>query len=83
MAGYMSRVNALSGQSYGLINPLIYQAGNVNAFNDITEGNNSCDGITGYSATLGWDPVSGFGSPNGVALQQLLTGSQSTQPPPK
>jgi kumamolisin len=79
MAGYMARVNALSGQAHGLINPRLYAPGNTSAFNDITSGNNSCDGVTGYSAAVGWDAVSGFGSPNGIALQQLLLGS--LQPP--
>ena len=42
-------------------------------FNDITEGSNSgglsCDG---FKATQGWDPASGWGSPNFGLLKTLV-----------
>ena len=37
------------------------------SFKDITRGNNS-----GYSAAKGWDPCTGLGSPNGLAIQDLF-----------
>jgi len=71
--GIMSRLNAarLSQKkaSLGFVNPLFYSMFEENAsyFNDITVGNNncteSCCGV-GYSASKGWDPVTGLGSPN-------------------
>ncbi len=40
----------------------------VTAFHDITSGNNSVPGQTGYEATIGWDPVTGLGSVDAAAL---------------
>jgi len=39
---------------------------------DITSGNNSSPGIQGYTAGPGYDAVSGWGTPIGTQLQQLL-----------
>jgi subtilase family serine protease len=65
------------GIRVGFINPTLYAiAGNPVlyhlAFHDVTIGNNSWAGITGYSATPGWDPTTGLGSPNVSALVSLL-----------
>ncbi len=61
------------------------------AFNDITSGNNSFESVAGYSATAGYDMVSGLGSPRltdsdmyypGLAAQMCLdyrTNSDTTQ----
>ncbi|KAJ6504130.1 family S53 protease [Mycena vitilis] len=46
----------------GFLNPLIYA--HPEMFFDITKGNNpGCD-TDGFSATTGWDPVTGFGTPD-------------------
>jgi len=66
-----------SGKPLGFLNPFIYQvaAACPNCFHDITEGDNICteDGCSascqGFKCTAGWDPVTGFGSPN---VQQLI-----------
>ena len=71
-AGLCARLNALTGRKIGLLNAAIYKPNVSSAFNDITTGNNSCDGVVGYSAAIGWDPVSGFGSPNGEELLKLF-----------
>ncbi len=47
------------------------------AFHDITQGNNtvtllSGKGLKGYRARSGWDPVTGWGSPNAQVLVPLL-----------
>ncbi|KAJ6464216.1 peptidase S8/S53 domain-containing protein [Mycena vulgaris] len=53
----------------GLLNPLLYQ--NPSAFNDFIVGSNpGCDEI-GFNATRGWDPITGFGSPNYPKLQEI------------
>jgi kumamolisin len=39
---------------------------------DITSGNNDSPGLTGYAAAVGFDAVSGWGTPVGTALAQLL-----------
>lgn len=49
-------------------------------FKDVTVGHNKCGAYgwkpvccdTGYTATTGWDPVSGVGSPNVAALLQYV-----------
>ncbi|GAM20503.1 hypothetical protein SAMD00019534_036780 [Acytostelium subglobosum LB1] len=51
----------------GFLNPILYAAPS-NCFNDITIGNNMCTEVCctkyGYTATSGWDPASGLGTPN-------------------
>jgi tripeptidyl-peptidase-1 len=37
---------------------------------DITQGSNAYGGVPGYSATRGWDPASGWGTPNLILLQK-------------
>ncbi|KAH9837729.1 peptidase S8/S53 domain-containing protein [Rhodofomes roseus] len=64
-----------SGKStLGFLNPLIYalNAGTVTGFNDITVGNNPGCGTEGFNATIGWDPVTGWGSPNFGILKELV-----------
>jgi subtilase family serine protease len=77
-AGYLALVNQQSvanGHSaVGFINPIIYSIGlgtnYGNDFHDITSGNNGT-----YSTTVGYDLVTGWGSPNGVNLINLLAPS--------
>ena len=60
----------------GFIAPKLYSLSTTSAygsaFNDITTGNNSFNGITGYSAGTGWDPASGLGTPNVAGLVSAL-----------
>ncbi len=46
----------------GFINPTIYKNG-LTAFNDITTGGNQGCGTAGFTAEVGWDPVTGLGTP--------------------
>ncbi|KAF5392549.1 hypothetical protein D9757_002178 [Collybiopsis confluens] len=48
----------------GFINPVIYSDKFKNAFNDITSGGNQGCNTPGFTATDGWDPVTGLGTPN-------------------
>jgi len=41
-------------------------------FRDITQGDNSYGGVTGYQATKGWDPTTGLGSVDTGALVKKL-----------
>ena len=69
-----------AGRHLGLVNPAIYQIARSpsyhQAFHDITLGNNTVQfppaTITGYQAAPGWDPVTGWGSPNAQVLIPLL-----------
>jgi tripeptidyl-peptidase-1 len=51
----------------GFLNPWIYA--NPQAFNDITKGSNPGCGTQGFPAEVGWDPVTGLGTPNYAALR--------------
>ena len=51
---------------------------NPKIFNDITKGNNwctenmCCNSTFGYEAWIGWDPVTGLGTPNvGLMIEWL------------
>lgn len=77
-----------AGNNYGFINAALYKIGQnaadySNSFNDITSGTNSAmefDAsnaavfVDGFNAVLGWDPVTGLGSPkvSGLATELPL-----------
>ena len=42
------------------------------AFHDITSGNNSFGGLTGFSAGTGWDAATGLGTPDVANLITAL-----------
>ncbi|KAF9202375.1 hypothetical protein BGZ59_002190, partial [Podila verticillata] len=46
----------------GFLNPLIYTRPNI--WNDVTMGTNPSCSTTGFPAMVGWDPVTGIGTPN-------------------
>jgi len=48
----------------GFLNPTIYSPLFASAFHDITTGGNQGCGTPGFTATRGWDPVTGVGTPN-------------------
>ncbi len=54
----------------GFLNPLIYAHPEV--FTDIVEGSNPGCNTDGFPAAPGWDPVTGFGSPNYPKLAALV-----------
>jgi subtilase family serine protease len=64
-----------AGHNLGFINTALYhiaqdQAAYSTSFLDVTSGDNSFAGITGFSAGPGWDPATGLGSP---AANQLVS----------
>ncbi|MGW1910194.1 hypothetical protein ACWCQS_05350 [Streptomyces sp. NPDC002076] len=73
-AGLVSLADQINGGGLGLINPTLYKLASDPAtyaadFNDITVGNNTTEAsVPGYSATTGWDPVTGLGTPNAAKL---------------
>jgi tripeptidyl-peptidase-1 len=77
-AGLVSLLNGYqltaTGKPLGFLNPLFYQ--NAEVFTDITEGNNKCTEQAccqyGWSASTGWDPVTGLGTPNYPKMLQML-----------
>jgi kumamolisin len=69
-AGLLARCNQSLGGPVGFLNPRLYVAPGSAACRDITSGDNG-----GYSAGPGWDPCTGWGSPNGSRLLAALRGS--------
>lgn len=71
-AGITADADQQAGHPLGLLNSALYQLGNSSnygpSFHDITLGNNSFAGVPGYSATLGWDLASGWGTPKAATL---------------
>lgn len=67
-AALIALMNQQLGHPLGFLNPLLYGslAGSP-ALRDITVGNNGA-----YQAKAGWDPCTGWGTPNGKALLQAL-----------
>ena len=80
--GMVSLVNAarvaVGKGGLGWINPTLYKYSNQFT-NDVTTGNNECvvGGSccsTGFTATTGWDPVTGLGSVNFANFKSVLVG---------
>lgn len=66
-AALVARRNQQLGVSLGDAHRALYQIGST-AFHDVTDGSNRA-----YTASPGWDPCTGLGSPNGQALLNALT----------
>jgi subtilase family serine protease len=79
-AALIALADQYAGRHLGLVNPAIYQIAcgprYRQAFHDVTTGNNTVQfpstAITGYQAAPGWDPVTGWGSPDAQVLIPLL-----------
>jgi len=68
-AGLIAIADQMAGRDLGYINTALYQIANNPAmyasdFFDVTVGNNQTSSIPGYSASPGWDAVTGLGTPN-------------------
>ena len=67
-AGLIALVNQKYNSIHGCINPVLYPlaakqaTGGAAIFHDITTGNNSVPGQTGFSAAAGYDQATGLGS---------------------
>ncbi|KAF8464342.1 subtilisin-like protein [Russula ochroleuca] len=57
--------------SLGFLNPLIYSL-EGKGFHDVVVGNAPGCGTPGFNATVGWDPVTGFGTPDFGRLKELV-----------
>ncbi len=85
-AGLVALADQEAGHPLGFVNPAIYRIARGplyhEAFHDITTGNNTVVlgsasppvTITGFQAGPGWDPVTGWGTPNAQVLIPLLAG---------
>jgi subtilase family serine protease len=78
-----------AGHHLGFVNPAIYQVARSGAyhraFHDVVTGDNSVmlpsRVVVGYQAGPGWDPVTGWGSPNAQVLVPLLAHDASPAGP--
>lgn len=80
-AGIIALADQYAKRRLGFVNPAVYQIARGpryhRAFHDVTAGPaNTAEfphgTITGYQAGPGWDPVTGWGSPNAEVLVPLL-----------
>jgi subtilase family serine protease len=79
-AAVIALADQYAGRDLGLVNPALYRIGHSahyhQAFHDVTTGTSTVtfptQAITGYHAAPGWDPVTGWGSPNAQVLVPLL-----------
>ena len=82
-AGIAAIAAQSKGGGLGPINEALYTLASnpttyANDFFDVTVGNNQADpSVTGYSASPGWDPVTGLGTPNAAHLVPDLVAAVS------
>ena len=81
VASLLARINATrpTAKRLGYITPVLYQplpksqtTVGAAACTDVVHGNNVTDKIGGFHAGHGYDAVSGWGTPNGIKLEQAL-----------
>ncbi|KAH8979692.1 subtilisin-like protein [Lactarius akahatsu] len=63
----------------GFLNPWLY-GGGLNGLNDIVSGSNPGCNTDGFSAVVGWDPVTGLGTPDFLRLMHTLDQGSSNPP---
>ena len=77
-AGIIAIANQIAGRPLGFLNPSLYFLGRVGALaaltHDVTIGNNSFAGVEGFSAGVGFDLTTGWGTPNLGVVGVLLSG---------
>jgi pseudomonalisin len=82
-AGLMALVNQQTASRQGNANASFYplaslqDSGGLSYFHDITSGNNSVPGLTGFSAAPGYDQASGLGSVDAAVLVNHWTDATS------
>ncbi len=76
VAGIISILNDVrlnkGEKTLGFLNPLLYSTLKGKGFFDIVNGNNGNGVCSGFKAIKGWDPASGWGSPNFGLLRDLV-----------
>jgi hypothetical protein len=83
-AGLMALVNQKTGARQGNVNTVLYPLASLQAsggtavFHDTTVGNNTVPGVTGFSATTGYDLGSGLGSVDANLLVNNWTNASNS-----
>lgn len=71
VVGLLNDLRLQQGKSkLGFLNPFLYQ--NPQALNDIVSGNNPGCGTQGFHSIKGWDPCTGYGTPNYELLAKAV-----------
>ncbi|KAK5111656.1 Tripeptidyl-peptidase sed1 [Meristemomyces frigidus] len=75
-ASILVRINeerlAAGKSTIGFVNPVLYA--NPGVLHDITVGSNPACGEAGFTCAVGWDPVTGLGTPNYPAMLKVFMG---------
>ena len=84
-AGYSRVIASQAGTTrLGLLNPTIYKLANAglstNGFEDVISGNNTYNGVSGYSAGAGYDLVTGWGSVDMTNFASAFNGASQPSP---
>ncbi|KAF8318927.1 peptidase S8/S53 domain-containing protein [Cantharellus anzutake] len=83
VAAIVSHLNDMAlmkrGKTLGFLNPLLYQL-QGRGMNDIINGSNPGCNTGGFEATDGWDPVTGWGSPDFPSLANIINRMNTTPP---
>lgn len=84
-AGIVALLDQQQGQALGALNPLLYELGRQQygaagtpVFHDVTQGDNAVNGVAGYAAGVGYDLVSGLGTPDVAALAAAIGAALAT-----
>lgn len=73
-AGIMALLVQKTASAQGNANPIFYSMGNnqfnngTGVYHDVTIGDNSVPGVTGFTGTVGYDQTTGWGSPDVAQL---------------
>lgn len=83
-AGLIAIADQISGTNLGYINTALYKIGAdpkryASDFFDVTTGENQTSSIPGYSASTGWDAITGLGTPNAANLAPDLVAAVQGQ----
>jgi len=76
-AGIVALARQVAGHRQSQLNIRLYHIAKSSSYadglHDITSGANGFNGVTGFSAGPGWDPVTGLGTPDVAKLVPLLS----------
>jgi len=85
-AGIMALIVQSSGTRQGNANNALYPIANAQygasgtaVFHDVTSGNNTVPGVTGFNAGPGYDEATGLGSVDANLLAAVMSSSQASQ----
>jgi len=72
-AGLIARINQGLSNNLGFLNPKLYrEIGPAGILRPILKGHNGVKSVQGYFAGPGWNPIAGWGSPDGAKLLSWL-----------